>query len=197
VATSTASVRSDTIPVGSIAAGRGGNVQFSGLPQRDENEDLDRAYLAAHVVVVYGDLAQRNFHTGIGLSDPAKGRAVVVPPHYARPEPSRVLQLEGTEVGEGDAPGPQWRVTFSGPDITDDQREKLRGAAVLLLGAHSVGTSSGPVPPTPTSWRWSAYASGSNGDEAIGRARDALADDRFVAWQATLWTAGRLRVESI
>jgi hypothetical protein len=54
----------------------------------------------------------------------------------------------------------------------------------------------GPEPPTPTWWQWSAYAPGSSRDEAIGRVTDALADERFVASDATLWTAGPLHVAS-
>lgn len=190
VATSAESVRSDNRRVGSIADGRWGEAQFAGLPATDQGNDPDRAYLAAHVVVVYSDLAGRTFHTEIGLLDPKKGQPITQA--QPGPPPSRLLLLEGTEVGEGDAPPPQWRVTFAGPDISDDQRDRLRAAAVLLFGSHSVGMTSGPEPPTPTWWQWSAYASGSNPDEAIRRARDALDDERFVAWQATLWTAGRL-----
>jgi hypothetical protein len=100
------------------------------------------------------------------------------------------------EIGEGDAPPPQWRVTFAGPEVSDDQRERLRAATVLLFAKRSVAVTGGSEPPTSTSWQWSAYASGSSRDDAIRRARDALDDERFVAWEATLWTAGRLQASS-
>jgi hypothetical protein len=97
VATSTESVRSDNRRVGSIADGRGGDVQFSGLPVADQGDDPECAYLAVHVVVVYSDLAGRTFHTGIGLLDPAKGQPIV----RTQPgtPPPRLLQLEGRDRG--------------------------------------------------------------------------------------------------
>lgn len=190
LATSRESVRSHNSPIGSIADGRGGEVHFLGLPSADQTDDAERAYLAVHVVVIYSDLAGRSFHTGIGLLDPANGQPITRT--QPGPAPPRILRLEATEVGEGDAPPPQWRVTFAGPEVSDDQRERLRAAAVVLFGAHSVGVTGGPFPPTPTWWQWSAFVSGSAPDDAIGRARDALDDERFIAWQATLWTAGRL-----
>lgn len=192
VATLTIYERTDIAQFGNLAPNGDGVLVIPGVPDGDFAAHSDESYFAVFVVIVYNDLAGRIYHTVVGLSDPAKGGPVIAPQGTVGPPPARIFDMAGSEVGEGPAPPPQWRVTFSGPEISDDQKERMRASAIVLFGGHAVGTSPGPVLPTPASWRWSAFVTGAGPDVAINRLRDALADERFLAWHATLWVAGRL-----
>ncbi|MCW2995499.1 MAG: hypothetical protein JWQ18_2994 [Conexibacter sp.] len=201
VATSAGSVQTRLATIGSVAPDHSADIVIPDVPDHDAGDFDDNAYLAVYVTVVYGDLGDRTYHSVIGLLDPDRGLALQPRPGFI--SGPRTLEVLATEVGEGDAPPPQWRVTFTGPDVTDDQRNQLASANVVLFASTAGGTAPAPVPgeplrvPTPSVFRWSAYAQGAADDDAIARVGKALADDRFVAYSATLWVRGRLTTASL
>jgi hypothetical protein len=194
VGTSEASIRTDIVPVGNLAPDHTADMVIPGVPDGDHGRDEDRTYYAAYATVIYEDLAGRSYYTVVALSDPAKGQIVIPSRHTVGGPWPRLLNPGGTETGEGNAPLPQWRVTFSGPELADDQRERLATAAVLPFGRHSGGTGLGPAPPKASWWRHSAFAAGASAADALSRVRDALADERFVGYEATIWVESRWRL---
>jgi hypothetical protein len=143
-----------------------------------------RTHRARLVVVSYSDLAGRRYHTVIRLSDPGNGQRRDV-------DTSRweAITQDGTEVGEGEAPLPQWRVTFYGT-LTDEQETRLRANAMQLLSSHAVGTSGSlDEPPKPSAWSYSVFTSAQSRGEAIERVQSALSDGTFGKWNAELWTS--------
>lgn len=196
VATSAGLHRSRLVPVGSIAPGYGADIAIADVPASDTGAVEHNAYLAAYVTLVYGDLGGRSYHSVVGLLDPERGLPIGTTPGYVvRP---RMLDVSGTEVGEGDAPPPQWRVQFAGPQVSDDQRNRLAAANVILLVATADVATTSPEQPfkMPTTMQWVAFASGATDAEANERVRSALSDERYQAFTASLWTRGRLVVES-
>jgi hypothetical protein len=187
VATSEVSSRTEIAPVGNVAPDHAAYMVIAGVPDGDHGDDEDRMYYAVYVTIIYDDLAEQSYYTVIALSDPADGQAVRKPRDYVGDPLPRALTPGGTKTGAGTAPLPQWRVTFTGPELDDDQRERLAAAAVLLFGGHSVGTSTSPIPPKASWWRHSAFSAGTTAEDAISRVRDALANDRFAAYEATIW----------
>jgi hypothetical protein len=191
VATSEVSSRTEIAPVGNVAPDHPADLVIAGVPDRDHGDDEDRTYYAVYVTIIYDDLAEQSYYTVIALSDPEKGQAVRTPRDYVGDPLPRALTPGGTKTGVGTAPLPQWRVTFTGPDLDDGQRQRLAAAAVLLFGGHSVGTSASPIPPKASWWRHSAFSAGTTAEDAISRVRDAMADDRFAAYEATIWVESR------
>ena len=94
-------------------------MQVSDVPNVDPSGSQDR-YLALRLVLVYTDLASRSYHAVIRLSDPENGMR-----RHGGPVSVGLIQ-DGSEIGEGEEPLPQWRVTFFG-NTTREQDARLRG----------------------------------------------------------------------
>jgi hypothetical protein len=182
VATSAFDLRTFTSIIGNIAPEESTTVQLFDVPNLDPSDDGD-PYLAIRVVLVYSDLGGRQYHTVIRLSDPGEGR-------YRSGEPSWLsLTQEGTEVGDGEAPPPQWVVSFYG-HTTPEQDVRLRANAMQVM-RHGGSTSSSfeEGPGEPSAWGYDVYVSAYGSDAAIQRVKDALGEGAFGKWKAELWTA--------
>jgi hypothetical protein len=193
VATSTGIHRSRLLTVGSIAPEYGADIVIADVPDRDTGAVEHYAYLAAYVTLVYGDLGGRQYHSVVALIDPARGLPIQSTPGYM--VGPRTLDVLGTEVGEGEAPPPKWRVQFGGPLVSDDERKRLEAANVVLFVASDDAATPGSGQfQMPTTMQWNAFASGVTDEDAIQQVRSALADDRFASFTASLWTGGSLRL---
>ena len=183
--------RTRSVIVGNVAPDEAATIMLHEVPNVDSSGNRE-SYLALRVVCVYSDLAGRQYHTVIRLSDPEKGQRRPLGGSDAGGGSYAVnqqLTQDGTEVGEGEAPPPQWRVTFYG-SMTPEQKARLRANAVQLISSHSVGSSGSPDEvPEPSAWSYSVFTSVQTREEAIERVKSALSDGAFGKWDADLWTS--------
>jgi hypothetical protein len=186
--------RTLTVMVGNIAPGESATIKLADVPSVDTSGSLE-SYLALRVVCVYSDLAGRQYHTVIRLSDPGKGqrrRQGGDDSAGGYDSLSESLTQDGIEVGDGAAPPPQWWVSFYG-NTTPEQREALRANAIQLIGRHGVGTAGSldAIPAEPSAWTHSVLTSAETHEQAIERVKAALGEGAFGAWGAELWTSDR------
>jgi hypothetical protein len=139
--------------------------------------------LAIRAVIVYSDLAGAQFHTVVRLSDPEGGARRVGPTQWID------LTAEGTTVGEESVPMQQWRVTFRGRHLDDEQVRHLRADAIQYFGGHSVGSSPTPEAASEGVWTSTVYVFADRSHDAIERVRAALGGDQapFRSWRAEPW----------
>ena len=108
--------RTRTKIVGNVAPEATAQIVLGNVPNVDPTGSIE-SYLAIRVVCVYSDLAGRQYHTVIRLSDPGKGRRSLIEEGDYDDAISESLTQDGTEVGEGEAPPPQWRRELFGRRI--------------------------------------------------------------------------------
>jgi hypothetical protein len=145
--------------------------------------------ISYRVILGYSDLAGRWYHSVVRLQDPNHGQRTDHDrdPHSTE-SPTQPLHARGTEVGEGAAPPPQWRVTFAGPPLSDDDKTKLRANAMLHTGGHGLPGGN---------WSLSVIVSAERATNAIERVRDALGPDtRYVGYAVEPWESGRFSLEA-
>ena len=184
--------RTPSVIVGNVEPGEPATIELREVPSVDTSESRE-SYLALRVVCVYSDLAGRLYHTVIRLSDPEKGRRRPPGGSDGGGGSRTVIQAltqDGTEVGEGAAPPPQWWVDFHGK-MTPEQRARLQANAIQVIGAHAVGSAPSPneIPDEPASWTYSALTSADTHEQAIERVKGALGEGAFGKWSAELWTS--------
>jgi hypothetical protein len=185
VATTSFDRRTRSTKIGNVAPNTPLNVVIIDVPNVDTSGS-HQSYLALRLNLTYSDLGGRRYYTVIRLSDPGKGQR-----RGSTDRQWHDLEQDGTEVGEGMAPPPQWRVGFSGK-LADDERARLHGGAIQLLAATATGSSSTPTPPEPAVWRYSAMVTARTRDDAIAQVQGVLGADRFQAWSGDPWTGDRL-----
>jgi hypothetical protein len=180
-----------SVIVGNVAPGEPATVRLGDVPSVDTSGSME-SYLALRVVCVYSDLAARRYHTVVRLSDPSKGQRRPADGSDGGGGSQTVIQeltQDGTEVGEGDAPPPQWWVTFHG-NTTPEQDARLRANAIQMTGRTGVSSSGSPDEmPEPSSWTYYVLTSAEKPEQAIERVKAALGDGAFGRWNADLWTS--------
>jgi hypothetical protein len=183
VATKAFDKRTPLATVGNVVPGEQGLVLLLGVWNTDTSGSTE-SYLAVRVVIFYSDLGGRRYHSVVRLTDPRKGQRRHGDRQWAP------LTQEGTEVGVGEAPPPQWWVSFYGK-MTDEQRAQLRANAIQSLAAHAIGSAGSldEIPDDPAAWTYCVMVSAETRDEAIGRVQGALDDGAFGQWSADPWTS--------
>jgi hypothetical protein len=185
IATKASSNLTRLVTVGNVAPEESTTVEMDITPNVDTSGSTE-SYLALRVVLVYSDLAGRRYHTVIRLSDPGKGRSRRYDTTHWE-----ALTQDGTEIGEGEAPLPQWRVTFVGT-LTPDQEARLRANGVQLISSHATGTAGSPaqIPADPSPRSYSVFTSAQTRSQAIKRVVSALGDEgTYGRFDADLWTS--------
>ena len=185
VATKTSTNRKRFVTVGNVAPEESATAEILVMPNVDTSGSME-SYLALRVVLVYSDLAGRRYHTVIRLSDSGKGQRRHDETTHWEP-----LAQDGTEVGEGDVPLPQWRVTFYGK-LTPEQEARLRANAMQLVSRHAVGSarSIDEIPADPSAWSYSVLTSAQTRQQAEERIVSALGDEgTYGKFDADLWTS--------
>ena len=127
VATKASAKYTRFVTVGNIAPDESATVDLFVAPNVDTSGSSE-SYLALRVVLPYTDLAGRRYHTVIRLSDPGKGRG-----RHDDTTHWEALRQDGTEVGDGEAPPPQWRVTFYGTLNARENRAAQRQRDAIAL----------------------------------------------------------------
>jgi hypothetical protein len=182
IATKASANRTRLVTVGNVAPEESATVEILVMPNVDTSGSME-SYLALRVVLVYSDLAGRRYHTVIRLSDSRKGQRRHDETTHWEP-----LAHDGTEVGEGDAPLPQWRVTFYGK-LTPEQEARLRANAMQLVARHATGTAvSLDQLPEPSAWSYTVLTSAPTPQQAEKRVVSALGEEgTYGRFDADLW----------
>jgi hypothetical protein len=176
--------RTNIVNVGNVPSDGDAAAHILGVKNVDATDSWERdGFLAIRAVVVYSDLAGAQFHTVVRLSDPGGGTR--------RDGATQWIDLaaEGTTVGQGSVPMQQWRVTFRGRHLDDEQVRHLRADAIQYFGGHSVGTSPSREATSEGVWSSTVFVFADRSHDAIERARAALGGDQapFRSWAAEPW----------
>jgi hypothetical protein len=176
--------RTNIVNVGNVPSDGDAAAHILSVKNVDATDSWERdGFLAIRAVIVYSDLAGAQFHTVVRLSDPEGGAR--------RDGPTQWIDLtaEGTTVGEGSVPTQQWRVTFRGRHLDDEQVRHLRADAIQYFGGHSVGTSPTPEATLDGAWSSTVFVFADRSHDAIDRVRAALGGDQapFGGWAAEPW----------
>jgi hypothetical protein len=164
--------------VGNVAPEEETTVQLGSVTNVDTSGEMD-TFLAVRVIMGYSDLAGARYYTVVRLSDPEEGSKRDGTMRWDD------LKSEGTTVGEGALPPQQWRVTFRGRDLSEDDKQRLRGSAIHYTGGHGIPGGA---------WSSSVFLFADDSEEAIRLVRTELGGDRapFGGWVAQPWATDPL-----
>jgi hypothetical protein len=173
--------QSKLTPVGNVAPDTDVNAVLADVLTRNVSGSVE-SYLFLRVIFGYTDLGGRRYHSVVRLQDPNHGQRTTYDREPNSTEsPVQPLRASGTEVGEGAAPPPQWRVSFAGRELPEEFKARLRANAMLHMGGHGLPGGS---------WSFSVIVSADRATEAIELVQTALGPGApFVGYAAEPWKA--------